>query len=169
MAAVIQERADYELGQAVLSQLKQKAELAERELSVEAEEGIITLRGLVKNRLEKGAAERTAIEVNGARAIISDIEIDSTPERADVLIARDILKEFRSHIRVPISRVKVIVSKGHVTLEGTLRSQFEKMLSEAAVKSVRGVKYIQNNIEVDPVAFSSREAQMPVEILSTED
>ncbi len=52
----------------------------------------------------------------------------------------------------PVSKIKVTVRNGWVTLEGSIgvEWQYQKILAESAVKKLRGVIGITNNIEVKP-------------------
>jgi osmotically-inducible protein OsmY len=153
MAARREFSADFDIGRSVFRNLKIIPELSADDLSVKADRGVITLEGFVRSYDEKRAAEEAALKVNGVKAIASDIVIKPVPERADTEIAKDILREFQSHISIPIEQVKAIVSNGRVRLEGIAASEFERLLAEAAVKSVRGITGIENSIKIKPHAF----------------
>jgi osmotically-inducible protein OsmY len=156
MVAQIKAPADFDLGRDVFRQIKARPELSREELSVKVEGAVITLAGSVATSDEKRAAEKAALEVYGVRAVASDIVIKPASERTDTEIAREIIGKFRSYVLIPVEEVKVIVTKGLVKLEGMVPCQFEKMLAEAAAKSVRGIRGIRNEIEVNPNAFSAR-------------
>jgi osmotically-inducible protein OsmY len=156
MVAQMKATADFDLGRDVFRQIKTRPELSRDELSVKVEGAVITLEGSVTTSDEKRAAERAALEVYGVMAVASDIVIKPATERTDTEIAKEIIRKFRSHILIPVEEVKVIVTKGLVRLEGMVPCQFEKMLAEAATKSVRGIKGIRNEIEVKPDAFSAK-------------
>jgi osmotically-inducible protein OsmY len=53
-------------------------------------------------------------------------------------------------IAVPSNRVKVKVSKGWITLEGTVDWQFQKKAAERAARDLVGVKGVTNLIDVRP-------------------
>jgi osmotically-inducible protein OsmY len=156
MVAQMKATADFDPGRDVFRQIKTRPELSRDELSVKVEGAVITLEGSVTTSDEKRAAERAALEVYGVMAVASDIVIKPATERTDTEIAKEIIRKFRSHILIPVEEVKVIVTKGLVRLEGMVPCQFEKMLAEAATKSVRGIKGIRNEIEVKPDAFSAK-------------
>ena len=63
--------------------------------------------------------------------------------------------ELESHIFIPSDRIKVTVRKGWVTLEGDVHWQFQQKLAESAVKKLKGVIGITNNIEVRTQTFSN--------------
>ena len=72
--------------------------------------------------------------------------------RTDPEIARDAVHELQSHISIPSDKIKVTVSRGWVTLEGTVDWQYQKALAESAVKKLKGVIGVTNSIEVKPQA-----------------
>jgi osmotically-inducible protein OsmY len=49
---------------------------------------------------------------------------------------------------VPSNRIKVKVSKGWVTLEGTVDWEFQKNAAEKAVRKLTGIRGISNLVEV---------------------
>jgi osmotically-inducible protein OsmY len=60
------------------------------------------------------------------------------------------VEELENHILVPADKIKATVRNGWVTLEGTVDWQYQKNLAESAVKKLRGVIGISNNIQVKP-------------------
>src|SRR5581483_7742568 len=70
--------------------------------------------------------------------------------RTDPEIAREAVQELENHVLIPADRIKITVRNGWVTLEGTVDWQYQKNLAEAAIKKLRGVIGITNNIEVKP-------------------
>jgi osmotically-inducible protein OsmY len=51
---------------------------------------------------------------------------------------------------VPADRIKVKVSKGWITLEGSVEWQYQKSAAENAVRDLTGVKGVINLIDVKP-------------------
>jgi osmotically-inducible protein OsmY len=58
-------------------------------------------------------------------------------------------------VAVPADRVKVKVSKGWITLEGTVDWQFQKRAAEKAVRDLVGVRGVSNLIDVKPQVKTS--------------
>jgi osmotically-inducible protein OsmY len=79
-----------------------------------------------------------------------EVRLPSSSERTDEDIARAALNALDWSISVPSDRVKVKVSKGWITLEGTVDWQFQKKAAEKAVRDLIGVKGISNLIDVRP-------------------
>lgn len=161
MVAKMKATTGFELGRSVFLNLKRQPELSEDDLSVKAEGEVITLEGIVKSRDEKRAVEEAAMKVNGVKVVASDIVVKPALERADTEIAKDIIHKFQSHTLIPIEGVKAIISNGQVTLEGSVSSNFKRMLAEAAAKNVRGITGLRNNIEVGSGAFTTETMRRP--------
>jgi osmotically-inducible protein OsmY len=75
-----------------------------------------------------------------------------------------VVHELERHIGIPSDRIKVTVKNGWVTLEGSIgvEWQYQKILAESAVKKLRGVTGITNDIEVKP-QVSPQEARSQIE------
>lgn len=148
-----------DLCQAVLDEIRQKPELAEAVVSVAADQGVLTLTGVVHSDADRIAVEAVAKQVPGVWAIADDLEVKPSRPRSDTEVARDILKSLRSHIFLSTEHVRAIVRDGCVVLEGEVHSELQRMLVEAEVKRLRGVAGISNRIEVKPEAFEEEPAR----------
>jgi osmotically-inducible protein OsmY len=70
--------------------------------------------------------------------------------RTDPEIAGDSVQELEHHVLTPADKIKVTARNGWVTLEGMVDWQYQKNLAESAVRKLRGVIGITNNIEIKP-------------------
>jgi osmotically-inducible protein OsmY len=145
---------DSDLRQTVLNEIRQKPELAEADVSVAADQGVLTLTGVVQSDADRIAVEAVAKQVLGVSAIADDLEVKPSRARSDTEVARDVLKAIRSHIFLSAEHVRAIVRDGCVVLEGEVHSELQRMLVEAEVKRLHGVSGISNHIEVKPEAFA---------------
>jgi osmotically-inducible protein OsmY len=143
-------RTDDQIRQDVILELKSDPQITSHDIAVAVKDGVLTLSGFAGSYWEKDAAEKAAKRVYGVRAIANDIEIKSFFKRTDPEIAREVVQELESHISIPAGKIKPTVSNGWVTLEGSVEWQYQKTLAESAVKKLRGVTGITNNIEVKP-------------------
>ena len=149
--ATTQVRSDDAIRNAVLLELKWEPKLTHPEdIAVAVKDGVVTLTGFVPSYWEKDAAEKAVKRVYGVRGIANDIKIKLPSERTDPEIARDAVQSLQSYVSIPADRIKVTVKNGWVTLEGKVDWQYQKSLAESAVKHLRGVLGITNNIEVEP-------------------
>jgi osmotically-inducible protein OsmY len=153
MATMVQTptTSDASILEAVISELKYDPKLATaNDIAVAVKDGVVTLSGFVNSYWEKDAAEKAAKRVYGVKAVANDIEVKMTSARTDPEIARDVVQELQSHVSLPADRIKATVKNGWVTLEGRVDWQYQKTLAESAVKKLRGVIGVTNNIEVKP-------------------
>src|SRR6202045_5288428 len=143
-------RTDAAIRESVLSELKWDPKISSPDIAVAVKDGVVTLSGYVSSYWEKDAAEKAVKRVYGVKGIANDIEVKLMSTRTDPEIARDAVHELESHISIPADKIKVTVKNGWVTVEGTVDWQFQKTLAESAVKKLKGVIGITNNIEVKP-------------------
>lgn len=134
----------------VAFELKWDPKITSRDIAVAVKDGVVTLSGFVPSYFEKEAAEKAAKRVFGVRGVANDIQVKLPLARTDPEIARDAVHELESHVSIPSDRIKVTVKNAWVTLEGTVDWRYQKDLAESAVKKLKGVIGVTNNIEVKP-------------------
>lgn len=155
-------RSDDEIRNTVLAELKWDPKITSEDIGVAVKDGVVTLSGFVPSYWEKDAAEKAAKRVYGARAVANDLEVKLLMTRTDPEIARDIVRELEGHISIPAENIKAMVRSGWVKLEGIVEWHYQKVLAESAVKKIRGVLGVTNNIEVKP-AVSPTEIKSKIE------
>ena len=148
--AMKQVRTDDDIRDSVLEEIKWDPKITSPDVAVVVRDGVVTLTGFVSSYWEKEAAEKAAKRVYGVRGVANDLQIKLATERTDPEIARDAVHAIESHVGIPSDRIKVTVKYGWVTLEGSVDWQYQKSLAESAVKNIRGVLGVTNNIEVKP-------------------
>jgi osmotically-inducible protein OsmY len=143
---------DLELKKSVEAELNWEPSVNAAQIGVAVKDGVVTLTGRVDSYWEKVAAERAAARVEGVRAVANELEIHLpfSSERTDEDIARAAVNRLEWSVSVPRDRIKVKVSKGWLTLEGTVDWQYQKTAAEEAVRNLVGVKGVLNHIEVKP-------------------
>ena len=145
-------KSDGDLRNDVLAELKWEPSVKEAEIGVAVKEGIVTLTGFVDSYSEKWAAERATKKVSGVKAVAEEIQVKlpGLSERTDVDIARAAEHAFAWNVWVPKDRIKVIVERGWITLEGEVDRQYQKEAAEEAVLHLTGVKGVSNDIRIKP-------------------
>ena len=144
-------RTDASIRDAVLSELKWDPKISSPDdIAVAVKDGVVMLSGFVHSYWEKDAAEKAVKRVYGVKGVANDIEVKLTWTRTDPEIARDAVQELQSHVSLPADKIKVTVKNGWVSLEGTVDWQYQKTIAESAVKKLKGVIGVTNNIEVKP-------------------
>jgi osmotically-inducible protein OsmY len=149
MQTKVHTAADRQLRDAVMRQFEWDPEIESQDISVSAADGAVTLTGFVHTYAEKFAAERVAKSVYGVRAIANDIEVKGMT-RTDPEIARDVLDVMKLDLRVPDNRITAAVRDGLLTLEGTVKWNFQREAAESCARKVNGIRGINNRIQLKP-------------------
>jgi osmotically-inducible protein OsmY len=116
-------------------------------------DGIVTLRGVVPHFLDRFHAENAARRVIGCAGVVNDIHVRRNAEcPTDGEIARAAIDAIAGDMPDVARSVQVIVSDGHVKLEGTLDAQWQSARVESTVRAIRGVTVVANLIRIRPHA-----------------
>ena len=150
MVAKMQSRSDKDIQDSVVLELKWDPKITSADIAVAVKDGVVTLSGFTHSYWEKEAAEKAAKRIYGVRGVANDIEVKLPATRTDPEIARDAVHELESHVSIPADHIKVTVKHGLITLEGQADWQYQRELAEAAVKKLKGVIGVINNIGVKP-------------------
>jgi len=156
-------RSDASIREDVQFELKYDPKITSSDIGVAVKDGVVTLTGFVSSYWEKDAAEKAAKRVYGVRGVANDLEVKLFFSRTDPEIARDAVHALESHTSIPADKIKVTVKNGWVTLEGTVDWQYQKNLAESAVKKLKGVVGVTNNVEVKPTSPSPTDLKSKIE------
>jgi osmotically-inducible protein OsmY len=143
---------DEQIQREVLAELSWEPRIKPNEIGVVVKGGVVALTGWVDSYTKRWAAEEAAHRVRGVKAVANEIEVrlPGAAERTDTDIAAAAIQALRSDAFVPADKIDVTVSKGFVTLRGTVDWQFQKEDAEKAVRRLPGVKGVLNSITVKP-------------------
>lgn len=142
---------DLRVRDAVTQQLEWDPAVDASAVGVSAREGAVTLTGSINTYAGKLAAERAAKRVHGVRAVANDLEVKLAMGRTDADIAADAATMLRLHNEVP-EAVQAAVHHGHVTLTGTVDWHYQRLQAEKAIRHIRGVRHVVDQIAVVPRA-----------------
>ena len=123
-------------------------------IGVAAQNGVVTLSGIVSSLAEKVAAEEAARRVKGVQGIAQKIAVrlPTAHRRTDEEIADRALKVLNWDLEVPDEQIQVKVENGIVTLTGTVSYQFQRTAADRDIRRLGGVTDIVNLIEIRPSA-----------------
>ena len=140
----------------VEQELRWEPSVCATKIGVSVNGGVVELDGHVGSVYEKWAAERAALRVANVTAIASEIIVDLPfeSERTDEDIASAASSHFTWNYLVP-DTIKLTVSKGRVTLQGNAEWHYQKEEAERVVRSLRGVKFVMNDIVLKPTASAA--------------
>src|ERR1700730_8463223 len=141
---------DLELKKNVESELNWEPSINAAEIGVAVKDGIVTLTGRVQSYWDKVEAEHAVDRVAGVKAVVNELSIrlPYENERTDEDIAHAAVSSLKWSVLVPADHIKVKVSKGWITLEGTVDWQFQKEAAEKAVRKLYGVVGVTNLVQV---------------------
>jgi osmotically-inducible protein OsmY len=145
-------RTEQDIKKDVAQELLWAPDLDEKDIAVNVTGGVVTLTGFVRSYLQKNAAESAAKRVLGVAALANDIEVrlpasDSEP---DPDIARDAIAAIRRELPLYADKIKVLVDRGWITLEGVVEWQFQRENIESSMRHLRGVIGVSNLIAIKP-------------------
>ena len=143
-------KSDATIREDVIFELKYDPKITSQDIATAVKDAVVTLSGYVSSYWEKDAAEKAVKRVYGVKGVANDLQVKLSFSRTDPEIARDAVQALESHISIPSDKIKVTVKGGWVTLEGAADWQYQKSLAESAVKNLKGVLGVTNNIEVKP-------------------
>jgi len=147
---------DADLQHDVQEELRWDPSIHAEQIGVSVKNGVVELDGHVDSVWVKYAAERAAMRVAQVKAVASEIKVDppSSAIRTDEDIARAASNYLEWNTLVP-KTVKVQVTDGVVTLQGTVEWQFQKKEAEQGLLWLIGVKSILNKITLNPKASAA--------------
>ena len=143
-------KTDVQLLQDVQDELGWEPVLHQSNIEVTVQNGTVTLYGQVNSLAGKWMAEKAAKRVQGVKAVTEHLRVEppgEQPADRDITWAANFL--FHWHCQIPQRKIRVRVSNGWVTLEGTVDEYFQKYAAEKALSFLLGVQGVDNRIEVD--------------------
>jgi osmotically-inducible protein OsmY len=157
MAVATETRTDTAIQGDVQAELKWEPRVRATEIGVAVKDGVVALTGSVDSYMKKTAAEQAAHRVRGVTAVANDIEVrlPLSSERSDTDIAQAAVRALEWDACVSVDKLDVTVSKGWVTLKGTVDWLYQKQDAERVVRRLWGVKGVTNTITVKPAVMPS--------------
>ncbi len=149
-ASVHSHRNDVEIRDDVLAELDWDIRLQPSEIGVSVKDGVVTLSGAVDSFTKRWTAQEAALRVVGVKAVANDLEIHlpSSAERTDSELAEAVVTALTWDAEVPTDTLKVTVSRGWVTLKGTVDTLFQRQQATRAVHRLTGVKGVTDLLMV---------------------
>jgi osmotically-inducible protein OsmY len=117
-------------------------------IDVRTNEGIVTMSGTVNNIMAKERAVRVAETVKGVRSVVDRIKV-ADAGRSDEEVRDDVRAALLMDPATDSWEITATVDHGMVTLSGTVESWQEKRLAAKVAKSVRGVRGLNNKIDIN--------------------
>ncbi len=165
MTTTLTRRSDEEIQRDVLAELKWDARVGPNEIGVIVKDGIVTLTGWLDSHAKKWAAREAGLRVDGVRAVVDEIEVRllDAAQPADVAIAATALQALEANALVPAEQIEITVSKGVVTLQGTVDWPYQREEAERVVQQLAGVRKVLNLIMLRPHHRSPAQLKQEIE------
>jgi osmotically-inducible protein OsmY len=143
-------KSDSQIQQDILRELRWDHRVKETEIGVGVDRGIVTLSGTVSSYAKRVAAAEATHRVAGVLDVANDIvaALPGTSMITDTDIASAIRSELQWNVFIPAEQIRTTVSKGWVTLEGTVEMVGQREEAEKAIRNLEGICGITNNITV---------------------
>lgn len=143
-------KTDLEIQKDVMEEIEWDPILCAAEIGVSVKEGVVMLNGYVDTYSKKLAAENATKRVKDVKGIAEEIEVRLSTNgiRTDTELVEAAVNALMWNVDVPDEKIKVKVEKGWLTLEGNVDWRFQKDEATLAVKSLIGLKGINNFIHV---------------------
>jgi osmotically-inducible protein OsmY len=128
--------------------------LGSSRIDAKAEDGVVTLTGVVYTYDEFLLAEDDARNVSGVKEVHNELLVGPLGEAvADTYIAAACTAALEATRAVPKGSVSVQVNHGWVTLSGQVRDHFQRLAAKLAVGPVGGVRGITDEVVIstDPI------------------
>ncbi|QDV40482.1 Osmotically-inducible protein Y precursor [Stieleria neptunia] len=135
------------LESAIKADLDDTESLNASRISVEVENGLVTLAGNVSSLMDKRRAGQIAKRTRSIQGVLNQLYVDRS-DRSDDEIRDDVLMRLRVNDSLDRPEIVVNVQNGSVAMTGKVDSLAEKRLAETAAAGVRGVTEVKNQLTV---------------------
>jgi osmotically-inducible protein OsmY len=141
---------DTEILKQVAHQIDSEPRVGEGPIQIESREGVVVLKGAVEGPLAREAAEAAARRVPGVVDVANDLVLvpHGAQNRDDAEVAADVRRSLEEHAGVPHESLHCSITGGVVTLTGAVDRWCESAAAEEAINTVRGVRRLENLVEV---------------------
>lgn len=151
-------KTDSEIQKDVIEELKWEPMLSATEIGVAVKDSVVTLTGTVSNYSKKNAAENATWRVKGVKAVAEELEVKLADGEllTDGEVASSVINTLRWNTVIPDEQIKIKVSNGWVYLSGEVDWNFQKDAVMNAIRGLKGMRGVTNEIIVKPRVQSAK-------------
>jgi osmotically-inducible protein OsmY len=128
-------------------------------IEVGAEDGIVTLSGTVDDLLARDRARELCERIRGVRAVVDTLVVQPAILRTDAEVAEAVEAALLRDPATEAYEIDCRVDRGRLTLSGQVDSHTERLLAVEVARGVRGVRSVDDDLEVRP-----SEDRLPTEL-----
>jgi len=140
-------KTDEEIAREVLVALKSNLSVPDEKVTVQVENGWVSLGGVLPWNFQKDAAKQAVSYLVGVKGVSNNIEIKS--ETHDAIEKKDVENAIHRSWSVDDFNIDVMVSGTTVTLSGTVGSWYQKEEAARIAWNTPGIYHVKNELEVD--------------------
>jgi osmotically-inducible protein OsmY len=145
-------KADNELQKNVMDAIKYDPLLSpiSSSIGVAVTDGIVTVSGEVETFIQKHAIEEVAKQVRGVSFVAVDVVVVTgvRRKRSDTEIAAHAKEALRHLSVIDTESLDVKVDDGWITIEGTVRWNYQREAAESYVRNLEGVRGVTNYLQL---------------------
>jgi osmotically-inducible protein OsmY len=159
------DKSDRQIQGDVIAELAWDDRIEETDVGVEVDGGVVTLTGTVDSYAKRQAAQEAAHRVSGVLDVANDIAVHlrGSHQRTDTEIAQAVRHALEWDVLVPDERIHSTVRDGLVTLEGTVDRYREREDAVSAVRRLRGVRGVVNDLVVAAQSIAAGQVREAIE------
>jgi osmotically-inducible protein OsmY len=143
---------DENLAELIKIAIKRDERVYLQPIDVSVDDGIVTFTGTVRSHRRKEVAYEIASSFEGCRDVVNKLVIDPAAPLPDMEVAKNIVSSLNANADIDSDAINVVVMNGVASLNGVVGSQWERHVAEEVARSIRGVRDVENQIAVNPMA-----------------
>lgn len=145
-------KTDIQLKKDIENELEWEPAIDAAKIGIEVKDGVVTLAGHLDSYPAKLAAEKAAQRVAGVKGVAIEIDVDlpGSSHQTDADLARASANVLQWNALVPKGKVHVTSENSWIKLSGEVEWEFQRKAAEAAIRSLIGVRGVQNEIRLRP-------------------
>jgi hyperosmotically inducible periplasmic protein len=155
---------------AVKTSIELNKQLSDDSISVDTNNGVVSLNGQVNSMEDKQRAEEVARNTRGVQEVVNNLAVTTAGKNEqrveDLEIQTKVVEAIYSNDSLRGQDIKARVDNKVVNLEGRVNTQEQKDTALAAAQRVSGVSKVEDNIQVNnlqPVAPPPSQPLQPVQ------
>ncbi|BEP55556.1 BON domain-containing protein [Variovorax sp. V118] len=145
-------KTDTQLRDDIQAELNWAPDVKTSDIGVIVKDGVVTLTGHLASHAEKYAVERAVQRVHGVKALAIEltVKLPFDNQRTDADIAMAAERALQWNVLVPDDKIRPMVEKGWLTLNGEVEWEYQRSAAEVAVRDLMGVTGVSNLVKVKP-------------------
>ena len=124
-----------------------------RQIKVETQAGVVTLRGKVATAEERGAAEEIARGISGVKSVNNTLQVVPATQRKtvdvkDTDVKKNVVERLGVDQQLKTAAIAVRADNGMVTLTGTVPDIRARTRASELARKVPGVRAVRNELQL---------------------